>query len=478
MAVKTAEEYVESVRRLKPRVYVAGELVSDLVSHPNTRAVVNAIAKTYELACTREYRQVMTTVSPISGERVSRLNHVCTSPLDLEMRAQLAELTSRKTGTCNYRCVGCDAMNALAHVTKLVDAEKGTSYSSRLMEFIKLLQMEDLACSGALTDPKGDRRRRPAEQEDPDMYLRVVERRSDGIVVRGAKMHQSGAVAAHWTIVMPGLTLRRGEEDYAVAFAVPNGEKGVTYIFQSTSVDAERREAKSEAELGLPHYGVRETCMIVFDDVFIPWERVFLCGEVEYTGQLIRAFTRMHRMSAAACKVGFGDLIIGATSLAARYNGVEKAPHIVHQITEMVRLNETIKACSLAAAKLGEKMETGVCLPHEMFANVAKLNSALYYFEMVKAATDIAGGLLVTAPSWRDLQNPEAGKYIRKYLKTPYATAEERWRVFKFLQHWAAGPHAAETWHGGGSPAAQRMLIYQTASLEEKEREVLELAKP
>lgn len=479
MALKTAQEYLESVKSLAPRVYLGGKKVEDLMENPTTLSVVKATAKIYELAQEPQYKEIMTASSHLTGEPINRNLHVARNTYDLEMRAEMALLTSQMLGTCNYRCVGCDALNALASSTWEVDRDLGTEYHQRLNNYLKWVQANDLACSGAVTDPKGDRSKRPSQQEDPDMHLRVVEKRSDGIVVRGAKVSQSGAIAAHETVVLPGRALRPGEEEYAVAFAFANGTPGVTYICQYTAYTAERETAEDIRELGNPEFGVRETSTIVFDDVFIPWERVFLCGEVKYCGRLVARFAKTHRMNCGgACKVGYADLIIGGCQLLIEYLGLEKIPHIEEKMIEMVRISETSHACAIAAALKGreEPEGSGVFLPDDLFGNVAKLNIAHGFWEIMKLAGDIAGGGVVTMPSERDLKHPEIGPYIQKYFKAA-APAEKRLRITKFLQNWVAGLHGAGTWHGAGSPQAQRVAIMSLTDFEHKKKLAKMLAK-
>ena len=474
--LRTPDWYFESIRKLGPKVYVAGELVRDLVEHPNTRPVLNAIAKTYELALDPEHADVMTARSHLTGEEVSRFNHVPRSTDDLVKRAEMAILLSQKTGTCNYRCVGCDALCALESLTYDMDKALGTNYHERLISFLKHVQAEDLACSGALTDPKGDRRKRPREQADPDLYLRVVEKDDEGIVVRGCKVHQSGAFAVHEIIVLPGMAFRPGEEEYAVAFAVPNGTEGLTFVLQETAQDAERRATKVDYT-GLPDYGVRTTCMIIFDDVFIPWERVFMCGEVQFTRELVSRFATLHRTSGAACKVGFGDLIIGASYAIAKYNGLAEARYIREKLVDMFYANEAVRGLALAAAYLGKPTASGTYIPDPVMANTAKLASVEYFTRLITTASDIAGGLVVTLPSEANLENPDVGRWLRKYLVgVPEVPVEERLRMFKFLQSWVAGPHLAGAIHGGGSPAAQKLALAALMDLEAKEAMAKEAA--
>ncbi|WP_027719248.1 4-hydroxyphenylacetate 3-hydroxylase N-terminal domain-containing protein [Desulfovirgula thermocuniculi] len=475
--MKTAAEYLESMKNLNPRIFLGGREVK-LLENPTTLTVVRANARVYELSTDPRYREIMTALSPYTGERVSRCLHIAQSVRDLEMRAEMALLTSQVLGTCNYRCVGADVLNALAGVTWEMDRELGTDYHRRFTSYLRYLQENDLAVSGAVTDPKGERTKRPAQQDDPDVYVHVVEKNADGIVVRGAKVSQSGAIGCHETVVIPTMAMRPGEEDFAVAFAVPNGAPGITYICQYTPFTAERELIPDVKYLGNPLYGQRETCIMVFENVFVPWERVFLCGETQYTGRLIARFAKTHRMNCGgACKVGFADLMIGAAQLAAEYAGVSKAPHIVEKITEMIRIRETCYACTIAAAYKGkeEPAGSGFYQPDDIFGNVAKLAAADGFWDLMKWAADIGGGMVVTAPSELELENPQTSNYVRKFMRAT-APAEPRLRIAKFLQNWCAGLHGAGTWHGAGSPQAQKLTLYALTDLESKKKMARELA--
>lgn len=472
----TADGYIESMKKYQPRIFLGGKQVN-LLENPTTLTVVKANARVYELAEDTAYADIMTAGSPYTGGKISRCLHIANSNADLEKRMDMALLTSQMLGTCNYRCVGADVLNALAGITWEMDRELGTEYHQRFLKHLKYLQEYDLACSGGVTDAKGERGKRPGQQDDPDVYVHVVEKNSEGIVVSGAKVSQSGAIGSHETIVIPTMGMKPGEEDFAVAFAVPNGAPGLTYICQYTPFTAER-ELNDPKYLGNPEYGQRETCIMVFDKVFIPWERVFLCGETKYCGRLIARFAKTHRMNCGgACKVGFIDLIIGATQLLAEFSGVQKAPHIVDKITDMIRISETARACSLAAAVKGveEPAGSGFYQPDDVFGNAAKLTIADGFWDVMKWAGDIGGGLAVTMPSEKELENPETAEYVKKFLKAS-GPVENRLRMAKFIQNWCAGLHGAGTWHGAGSPMAQKMALYALTNLDEKKKLAKDLA--
>jgi len=472
MALKTGKEFLDSIRKMKPRVYCGGKWVTNLLDNPVTRSMVMANSAIYELAEDPKNKEVMVATSHLTGEPINRNLNVARNIHDLDMRQEMALLTSQTVGTCNYRCVGCDALNSLAATTWEMDRDLGTKYNERFNKWLTYAQNNDLAVSGAITDAKGDRKKRPSQQDDIDTFVHLVEKRDNGIVVSGIKVSQSGAIGSHETLVLPGGSLKEGEEKFALAFAVQNSVPGLTYICQYNAYSAEREMCDSEDELGNPIYGQRETSTMVFDNVFIPWDRVFLCGETKFCGKMVTRFAKAHRMNCGgACKVGFADLVIGGTMLAAEYIGVEKVPHIQEKIIDMVRFSETSHACAIAAAMRGreEPKGSGVYLPDDLFGNAAKLNIAHGFWEIMKNAGDIGGGLVVTMPKLKDLDNPEVGPMLKKAFGAA-APADKRMKVAKFLQHWTAGLHGPGTWHGAGAPQSQRFMFTLLTDFDAKKK--------
>ncbi len=477
MAIITEDEYRERVSQLRPRLFIGGKKVDDLCAHPITRGVIDATARVYELTQDPHCAAVMAARSHLTGEAISRSLHIHQSTEDIEKRLEMARLSSQKLGTCNYRCPGNEMLPALAATTWEMDEDMGTEYNKRFTQYLKYVQGADLVVSGSVTDTKGDRSKRPLDQ-DPDSYVHVVERKSDGIIVSGAKQHATGAYAADENLILPGLSCRNGEEGYAVAFAIPNGSDGVTYIGQHNPYSMEREHAEDIRLIGNPVYGQRETCLIVFDRVFVPWERVFMCGEIDYTQVFISRFAKTHRMNCGgACKVGFMDLIIGATQLIAEYHGLSRVSHITNKITRMIQLSSTSLACAITAAHLGkeEPIGSGVFMPDETMSNLAKLNTNDGFWELLALAGDIAGGIAVTMPSERELENPEINQYVEKYLKSA-VPAKQRLRMVRFLQNWVAGLHGVATAQGAGPSQNQVLVLHRITDLEEKKRMALELA--
>jgi 4-hydroxybutyryl-CoA dehydratase/vinylacetyl-CoA-Delta-isomerase len=359
-----------------------------------------------------------------------------------------------------------------------MDKNLGTHYHDRFIKYLKWVQENDLIVSGALTEPRGDRKKRALDWPDPYLSLKVVQKRSDGIVVRGAKINISGAFVSHELVVLPQAAKKKEEGDYALSFAVPADTEGLTYICQYSPYSAEREMADNIYELGNPLFGQRETSMVVFDNVFVPWERVFHFGETDYSGKLVERFAKTHRMTCGGtCKVGFMNLIIGACKLLQEYKGLEKAQHINDELTEMVVLRETGRACGLASANLGmeEPQGSGVFLPDDLMGNVAKLNICNAFWRVMALAGDIGGGLIVTLPSLKELKNPETKKYVEEFLGFGSDVSTEYiMKVTKFLQNWTAGQHGVATWHGAGPMMAQKIMIQRIVDFEHEKNLVKE----
>lgn len=479
MALKTREEYIESLRKMDLKVYMFGERVENPVDHPIIRPSLNSIAMTYELAQQEEYRDLVTAISPFTGERVNRFCHIHMSTEDLVNKIRMQRLLGQKTGSCFQRCVGMDALNAIYSTTYEMDKEYGTNYHERFIEYVKFAQKNDLVIDGAMTDPKGDRGLAPSKQEDPDLYLRVVEVREDGIVVRGAKAHQTGAVNSHEHLIMPTMSMKEDDADYAVSFAVPSDAEGVFMIYGRQSCDTRKLENGADIDLGNREFGGHEA-LVVFDDVFVPNERVFMCREAKYANMMVERFSGYHRQS-YACKTGVGDVLIGAAALAADYNGAEKASHIKDKLIEMVHLNETLWSSALACSYEGKKTESGNYLIDLLLANVCKQNVTRFPYEISRLAEDIAGGLMVTMPSEADMKDEKLGKYIKKYFAGKVGKdTENRLRVLRLIENLTLGTAAVgyrtESMHGAGSPQAQRIMISRQGNLEAKKELARKLA--
>ena len=468
----TAEEYEESLRRLNLNVYMFGERVENVVDNPIIRPSMKAVAATYELANRPEHEDIMTATSHVTGKKINRFTHIHQSIDDLVKKSKMGRLLGAYTGCCFQRCVGMDTLNALSMTTYDIDAKYGTDYNKRFIEYLKYVQEKDLVCCGAMTDPKGDRSLRPHQQKDPDLYVRVVEERADGIVVRGAKVHQTGAVNSHEIIVMPTITMREEDKDYAISFALPSDAKGITYVIGRQSCDTRKLE-QGDIDRGNIYFGGHEA-LVIFDDVFVPWERVFMYKEYDFSGQLVEQFASYHRQS-YSCKVGLGDVLIGAAQTIAEYNGVDRASHIKDKIIEMNHLNETLYCGAIACASEGHREPSGTYYVNTLLANVHKQNVTRFPFEIARLAQDIAGGLMVTLPSERDFRSPDIGKWMDKYYKgRSDVPTEYRIRMLRLIENMTLGTAAVgyltESMHGAGSPQAQRIMISRQVNLKQKQR--------
>jgi len=474
MDIKTAQEFIESLRGLKHKVYVLGERVENVTEHPILRPSLNALAKTYEMAHDPRYTELFVRRG-LDGERVNCFTSLHHSTQDLLNKVKALRILGQETGTCFQRCVGWDALNALESTTFEMDQalsnSRDTQYHGRFMDYLRYVQQNDLVCNGAMTDVKGDRGLRPSQQADPDMFLHVVERRPDGIVVRGAKAHQTGAVFSHEIIVMPTLSMRAADADYAVAFAIPSDAEGITHILGRQSCDTRKLEG-SRLDVGNATFGGHEA-LVIFNDVFIPNERVFMDGEWQFSRVLVERFAGYHRQSYGGCKVGVGDVLIGATATATEYAGVAKASHVRRKLGEMIHLNETIFACGLGCSVAGIALPSGTYLVDLLLANVCKQNVTRFPYEIARLAEDLAGGLMVTMPSEKDLNHPEIGPLVEKYLRgvADIPTAD-RMRILRLIENLTLGTAAVsyrtESMHGAGSPEAQVIMIGRLSNLEAK----------
>jgi len=468
MALKTAKEYIDSLRKLKLNLYLLGEKVDNWVDNPIIRPSLNAIAVTYKLAQEPESEDLAATTSILTGQKINRFNSTFMSAEDLVRKVKMQREMGQRTACCFQRCVGMDAINASFSTTFEIDKKHGTEYHKRFRKWLQYIQENDLCVAGAMTDVKGHRGMSPSAQADKDMFVHIVERKSDGIVIKGAKANITGIANSHEVLIMPTLTLREGEEDYAVSCAIPTDSPGVTLIYGRQSCDTRKLEG-GDIDVGNYNFGGHEA-LTILENVFVPWDRVFMCGEIGFSTMLVERFASYHRQSYGGCKAGIGDVLIGATSSIAEYNGVRKAPHIKEKIGEMIHLTETIHSCGLACSYEGKKMAAGNYQCDVLLANVCKHNVTRFPYELTRLAEDIAGGILVTTPAEKDFRHPVLGKYIDKYLRAaPEIPTETRYRMVTLIQAMCFGltspSYHTESMHGAGSPQAQKVMIERATDM-------------
>ena len=466
--ISNRESYLKSISDRNLKIYLMGKLVEDPLSHPIIRPSIEAMAETYELALNEP--ELGSVKSPYTGESINRFLHIAESNDDLYLQNKMQRKLGQLTGTCFQRCVGMDAFNALHSVTFEIDEKYSTKYHQNFINFLTEMHKYNLVIGGAMTDVKGDRSKLPHEQEDEDLYLRIVDRDENGVYVKGAKAHQTGCINSHWMVVMPTLRLTEKDKDYAIVGAIPVDAEGITYIYGRQSCDTRSMEP-GEYDVGNKYFAGQEA-MVIFDNVFIPNELIFMNGEFDFASMLVERFTTYHRRS-YVCKAGVGDVLIGAAATIAEYNGVENASHISDKLVEMNKMNETIYATGIASSLQGSKTKSGNYINDDLLANVCKQHVTKDTFEIGRLAQDLAGGLVGSMPSGIDFNEGEMSSELKKYLKGIKETnAEDRVKILRLIENMTLGRNAVayltESLHGAGSPQAQRVQIKRKVNIEEK----------
>ena len=474
MAIMTFPEYLESLRKLKPVAYMFGEKIENEVDHPRIRGGINATGATYELANSEKHRDLLTTTSPFTGERINRFTLPPQSVEDLVARVKINRLLGNYVGTCHQRCTGLDCLSALSIVTFDIDKKMSTPYYSRFLEFLKYMQKNDFTANASVTDVKGDRSLNPGEQPDKDLYLRIVEKQKDGIIVRGAKVHQTGSLSSHELIVLPTRAMAAGDQDYSVAFAIPADTKGVIHVVGRNSLDTREIEGVDCGNVRFSKY-----CpTVIYDDVFVPWDRVFMCGETEFAGERLSLFPAFHRQAHGGCKSGKIDVMTGAALAMMDYNGAAKVAHLREKVVDMIHKAETLYGCSLAASYEGRKEPSGTYFINSVLANASKIHEGRDMAECIRLLIDIAGGYVADLPSDRDFANPEIGGLLKKYMQGAAGVpVENRIKMLRLAEKLAM--ESADTvsdLHGGGSPQAHRLTILRESDLNKRKAMAKRLA--
>ena len=471
--MRTSEEYRKGLYTMKPNIYIGGERLSR--DDPRLEQPINVVASTFDAAREPELDGIATTTSHLTGDKINRFCGIHCSVEDLLRKQQMTRVLCHRVAGCVQRCMGIDAMNALSAITYDTDQQYGTGYHQRFLKFLEYFQKEDIVANCAQTDVKGDRSKRPHEQVDPDLYLRIVERKSDGIVVRGAKIHNTIAPYAQELIVLPTRSLTPEESDWAVAFAIPGDWEGIHQIVRLANM-----RPRKYLEAPIATFGDAES-FTVFDNVFIPWERVFLCGETDMGGRLALQFAEFHRHSYTGCKPSVSDILMGATALAAEYNGVETAQHIRVKLAHLIGVAELVNAAGIAAAYHSRKTPSGTYIPDSTFVNVGRRLAGENIFHEWEILCDVAGGIYATLPFEEDWYNEETRKYLEKYImRNPRISAENQHRLFRMIgdllaSSWS-GVELAGQYHGGGSPIMETIGLLRDYDLKPKKDLVKYLA--
>ncbi len=469
--MKTSEEYKESLKKMKPNIYKFGELIEDVTTNPATKRTVAGHAQIFDASQKPEYEEILTTKSCLTGKQVSRYLSIISSAEDMIANVRMKRLMFNLTGTCTGgRCAGFNAINAMWAATFDMDKNLGTDYHKRIREWLKDAQKRDITISGALTDPKGDRSKPPTLQKDPDMNLHVIEERNDGIVVRGAKVMICGVAAANEIFIMPGTGYKEQDKDYAVSFVIPRDIENLTIV--ETRRPSDMREQEEGFDIPVDIGGITQAYLL-FEDVFIPKERIFMCKESSYALQAVMNFIAPYRAAIGGCVAGQGDVMIGAAALIAQANGLSEKM-FRQKITQMIINNETTFGMGIAAGVLGHKHPSGAWIPDALLSNVNKVHVATLPYDTKRITQDIAGGIAETGclPSCQDINNPNYGKLLKKYLKAN-CSGETRAKIARLIEWLTIGAGVPGCMHGGGSPDGAKMMINAKSDI----NHYIELAK-
>lgn len=463
----TAEDYRESLRSYTPRVYLNGEQVESVADDERLLPGIRAVGVTYDFALRPEHAPLMVEVQSSSGQPVNRMLHINRHTEDLLSKLEAVRLLCRESG-CAQRYLTHDALNSIHQATHRMDQDSPGEYHPRFMAYLHDIQARDLTLGVAMTDAKGDRSARPARQARRDSYLHVSERRADGIVINGVKAIVTGGPYMHELLVMPCRTMTEADEDFAVCCAVPVDAEGLTQIARPAGRPGEA-SAKFSAKYG------QSTAVCLFDDVFVPWERVFMAGEWQHTDHLVSSYAAHHRHSCIGARAGFGDLLIGAGALMTEANGLDPAnhTHLRDTLVELIKIVEGFYACGVAASVYGLQDPSGAWQPEPVFANVGKLLLATQIYDMHRTAHEVSGGLIVALPGPDEDHNPHTAGDLATLLRArediPY---EQRSEVARFIQDISAsdtgGWYSVISLHGGGSPQAMKREIFRRYPIEER----------
>lgn len=475
--MRTKAQYMEKLGKMNRNLWANGEKIDRL--DERHQGAINVMGLTFDAAWDPESKELCTATSHLSGETINRFNHIHQHPEDLHKKQDMTRFLCNKVGQCIQRCMGTDAANAIHAVSfegqKLPEAK--TAYHENWLKWLRRFQDEDLVASCAQTDVKGERLKRPAQQTDPDMYVHVVEERSDGIIVRGSKVHISEASVSDEILVVPTRSLRQDEKDYAVCFAVPSDYDGVKQV-----VHFHNPRKRDIYPRGF-EFGFTDS-YVIFDDCFVPWERVFLCGETTHGGIAALLFALFHRHSYSGCKPALLDYVIGLASLAAEINGIERTPHVREMLAELIMTGELGYAAGYTASSKGKPevfmpgsgfvpYGPGSCIPNSIYCNVGRCLTGEAVFHEQEILCNIAGGMPATFPYEKDINSPEVGELLKKYItRNRDIPVEEQIKFWLSFIDFSLSGHSGSmlygSYHGGGSPIMEQIAITTQYDIESK----------
>jgi len=471
--MRKSDQYLKKLQKMGNNIYMDGKKVPR--DHEQFMPGIRTMSETFDVAFDPQWEEFATATSHISGKKINRFTHIHQSNEDLMRRRELTRRFFYHTGVCVQRCGGADTMNALSVVTYDIDKKYGTEYYKRFLKYLEYFQENDLVAPITMTDVKGDRSKRPHQQTDPDLYLRVVEKKADGIVVRGAKNCNSMASYGDELIVSPSRALTKEEKDWAIAFAVPADAEGVKIIASGMSPHKRKHDSAIYSQYG------GTDAFTIFDNVFVPWDRVFMMGEVEFAPLYGGTTAIYHRFNYTACKPAWTDLFIGACALAAEYNNVERHEHIQEKIGHMIAVAVLVDAAGQAASKQSWKAGSGTWVPGSVATHAGRWLAGSNMYKEFETLSDISGGLGTTLPYEGDFFNAETGPLLHKYIKRKDGVdAENIHKLWRYIQDTIAsgqtGYMQGGGLHGGGSPIMETIGLMHDYDVAAKKKIVKRLA--
>jgi aromatic ring hydroxylase len=483
--MRTKQQYIQGLAKMKRNVYFDGKLIDR--TDERQMDCINTIGTTFDEAAKPENQELCTAISHLTGERINRFTHIHQSTDDLHNKQDMTRMLCQKVGGCIQRCMGIDATNAIYNVSYEADKmnKDATRYHENFKKWLIRFQNEDLVGCCAQTDVKGDRMLRPADQPNPDAYVRIKERLSDGIVVSGCKLHISEASVADEVLVVPTRALRPEDKDYAVAFAVPGDWEGLKQVVTIHNLRPREHFKRGFAPGSTDSY-------IIFDDCFVPWERVFLAGEWQHGSVLALLFALFHRHSYSGCKPAIGDILLGTAALAAEVNNIHKTPHVREKLAEIIMTTELGYAAGYTASDLGKPevyipgigsvpYGPGSYIPNSLYSNVGRCLTGEAVWREAEILCDIAGGVVATFPHEKDFINPETRDLLLKYTKRnadmPVEDQAQFWRFLgDVLCSATGGIINVGNYHGGGSPIMEQIAITSQYDIESRKKLVKHIA--
>lgn len=477
--MRTKEQYIQGLSKMRRNIHFDGELIDR--TDERQMECIKTIGTTFDEAAKPENQELCTAISHLTGERISRFTHIHQNTDDLHKKQDMTRMLCQKVGGCIQRCMGIDATNAIYNVSYEADkANNGdTRYHENFKKWLTRFQTEDLVGCCAQTDAKGDRMLRPADQPNADAYVRIKERLNDGIVVSGCKLHISEASVADEVLVVPTRALRPEDKDYAVAFAVPADWEGLKQVVSIRNFRPRQHFKRGYVP------GATDSYMI-FEDCFVPWERVFLAGEWQHGGVLALLFALFHRHSYSGCKPALGDVLLGTAALAAEVNNIQRASHVREKLAEIITVTELGYAAGYTASDLGKPQVympgkgfvpygPGSYIPHSIYCNVGRCLTGEAVWREAEILCDISGGVPATFPHEKDFLNPETKDLLLKYTKrNPDMSAEDQAQLWRYMEDTlcstASSVGRLGAYHGGGSPIMEQIAITSQYDIESRKR--------